>query len=410
MMTSRVDAFTRTHAAVAARAVTCLLALLGGLVAAGCDDDPPRRRAEPERWAWREVTLPAPANAGEHLVIRDVTVCDGTWYVVGAMATSSGDTRPAAWRSADGASWQTITMTPLTFWGKQHVMYSAACRGALLAAMGAKRGGAHANPRTSSWHTDAGGGMTEMIDAYTLFGGPDALNVSKLVAGPDGWMIAGNRLTGAAAWTSPDGSNFTLRSNLPQLKSDPEWNTYALDTVADGRGWTLVGGASRPGRIDRDPAAWSTTDGASWQRAIVPGSAAYEEFQRAVRTDAGLVAAGLRGDVFGAWQRRDDGWHEAGQFGTVQAKQTSGPIRVGAVGSLAAGPAANVAAAVSDGVAFTLWRSPDGGGTWVQVVLPPASFPAGPDQAMAIAWAGGRWMLAADDGKAGRVWVADFSG
>jgi photosystem II stability/assembly factor-like uncharacterized protein len=63
---------------------------------------------------------------------------------------------------------------------------------------------------------------------------------------------------------------------------------------------------------------------------------------------------------------------------------------------------------VSDGEAYTIWGSTDHGGTWSAVPMPVAQ-PAGPDRAAVVFGDGGRWMYLADDGHAGRIWVADLN-
>lgn len=85
------------------------------------------------------------------MMLRDAASCDGRWFVVGAVADASGGTRPAAWFSADGSAWVPLRVEARTFYGRQNVLSSVACRGGRMAALGAKTGGAHGNPRTSTW-------------------------------------------------------------------------------------------------------------------------------------------------------------------------------------------------------------------------------------------------------------------
>lgn len=381
-------------------------------LAAGCGsagDDGPDPEPQPLSWQWTEARLPMPDGASvsnERVVVRDVTSCGNQWYVVGGLSTPANDTRPAMWRSTDSVTWEPLPLQPVTFYGRQHILYSVACRDGVVTVLGSKRGGAHAYPRTSHWRMPAGGPLVEVISAFELYGGPDAGNVERVVAGPRGFVIAGNRMTGAAVWTSPDGSEFTLRSGVPPLAGGADLYTAGADVVADSTGWTLVGGASKRGRTDRDPVAWTSADGATWERVDLAGDKTYEDLQRAVRVGDDVLATGVKGEVFGTWLRRGGRWEAKADFGSVRGGvAASGPTTVGGAVSMAAGDA-SVLTAVSDGGAYSVWRSTDSGGSWRRVGLP-AELPAGAERSVAVTGSGARWLLAGDDAKQGRIWYAD---
>lgn len=388
-------------------------AALALAVVVGCGEtDGERPDPEPQPplgWQWTEARLPMPGGAAvsnERIVVRDAARCDDQWYVVGGLSTPASDTRPAIWRSTDGVAWESLPLQPNGYYGRQHILYSVACRDGVVTVLGAKRGGAHANPRTSHWRMAAGAPLTEVISAFELYGGPDASNVARLAAGPKGFAIAGNRMTGAAAWTSPDGAEFTLRSGVPPLAGGADLYTAAADVVADTDGWTLVGGASKRGRTDRDPVAWTSADGATWQRTDLPGDDAYEDLQRVVRVGEDVLATGVKGDVFGTWLRRGGRWESRAGFGSVRGGvAASGPTTVGGSVSMASGDA-SILAAVSDGGAYSVWRSADQGGSWRRVALP-ADLPSGAERSIALAASGTRWLLVGDDARQGRIWFAD---
>jgi hypothetical protein len=86
----------------------------------------------------------------------------------------------------------------------------------------------------------------------------------------------------------------------------------------------------------------------------------------------------------------------------------SGPTTVGGSVSMASG-GASVLTAVSDGGAYSVWRSADEGGSWRRVALP-ADLPAGAERSIGLAASGTKWLLAGDDARQGRVWLADDSG
>jgi hypothetical protein len=381
-----------------AAAVLTVLLLACGLV--GCD-----RAAEPPapdpgvRPAWQEVALPLPAGATGRVVTRDAARCADRWYVVGAVAGPGGDTAPAAWTSADARSWTAVAVRPKTYYGHRNVLYTAACRDGRLAAVGGKVGGAHGNPRVSSWRQLPDGSLDEVIAAFTLYGGPSAINVARLVAGPPGFLIVGNRVSGAAVWRSPDAAEFTILEGAPGLASDPGGETWAFDAVAGKAGWVLAGGLLRRGRFDRDPFAWTSPDGTAWTRDDAPSTKEYEELQRvAIDTDGTPVAVGLRGRAFGAWRREAAGWVAVARFGAPGDK---GVPRVRGLAVTSAG----LLAATNDGAAHALWLSVDGGRSW-RTVSAPVAVPAGADSDVAVIPGGDLVVLLTDDARAGRVWLA----
>ena len=86
----------------------------GLLVLAGCGGGD---RAGPSPGLARVVAARRPT--GTRAVVRDATYCGGRWYVVGATATPSAQTRPAVWSSTDAhalarrrASTRAATTTP----------------------------------------------------------------------------------------------------------------------------------------------------------------------------------------------------------------------------------------------------------------------------------------------------------
>ena len=164
---------------------------------------------------------------------------------------------------------------------------------------------------------------------------------------------------------SPDAAEFALVEGAPELASDAVGRDLRRSTRRRCRtaGWPWA--ALLPaGRIDRDPAVWTSPDGRSWRRAVLPGGPEYEELQRVALVGGVPVAVGLRGSTFGAW-RQDGGrlaWPRA-------ASGDAGRRGVPAVGSLvAAGD--RLVAAVTDGVRHSVWVSADRGGSWREVAMP----------------------------------------
>ncbi|GAA2467300.1 hypothetical protein [Winogradskya humida] len=365
---------------------------------AGCSADPPAPPSPSEIGrTWRAVELPAPQGAPGRTVLRDVTFCPGHWFAVGAVATSVEATRPAAWSSTDGRSWKPLAIEAKTYYGEQNILSSVACRDGRMAAVGAKVGGAHGNPRTSSWYETAAGTLREVTAPFELYGGPQAVNVSRLDAGPAGWLITGNRMSGAAAWTSADATRFDIHERAPGLASTAAGESWAFDGVPSGAGWLVVGGYLPTGRIDRDAAGWTSSDGKTWTAvSAADPTPDYEELQRVAVADV-PVAVGVRGGRFGAWRLQERTWVPAGAFGAVA------PGGRGGVRSVAYADGV-LTAVTSDGVAYSLWSSPDGGRAWSPVAMP-ARVAAGADSAAAVAVGPGGVLLIADDAQKALIYL-----
>ncbi|MBQ1025717.1 hypothetical protein [Micromonospora sp. C95] len=395
MRRGRVDVTARPRRAFApALRRTAALVILSLLLVTGCRAGTPGPdEAPPLQPDWRELTLPAPPGAPGRLMLRDVTACGGRWYIVGAVGGPGDATRPAAWTSADGVSWESVRIVADSYYGRQNILYSVACRGGRFAAVGAKSGGAHANPRVSSWVRRADGALVEVRAGFELYGGPQAVNVARMVAGESNFMIVGNRVSGAAVWLSGAADGFEILAGVPGLATDERGVTWLFDATPVDGGWLAVGGIIGPGRIDRDPLAWRSSDGRSWQREPVPGTDEYDELQRVVRVGGGPVAVGLRGRAFGGWRVGPGGWERAGGFGVAAS---SGVPAVRGLSTFDG----QLVTVVTDGVRHALWSSADRGVSWRRAVLP-REVPAGPVSSVAVFGTPGRLLLVLDDGAAG---------
>jgi hypothetical protein len=369
--------------------LACGLALV---LAAACTAPAPPPVPMPASLAWTEATLPMPPGTPGRLAVLDAADCDGIWYVVGGVLGAGDATRPAAWTSADGRTWRTVTFMPLpgSYYGPEDLIYSVACAGGRVAGIGARSGGAHGNPRVSTWRTLADGRFAEVSAAFETYGGDSAVNVARLAAGPSGFVIAGNRTSGAAVWLSRDGASFRLFEGAPGLASDANHRTAASDAVAGTGGqWVIVGGSAATGSADQEPAMWVTRDGSRFTRVDVPFDPGYNELQRAIRIGDDIVAVGPRGQTIGAWRGPASALSRSGS--TIAQEGTFGQAADGVQALAAAG--GRLIAASGAG----LWLSADRGATWR-----PLRAPAGAGRSMAVAGRAGMVLLAA----AGRVWTA----
>jgi hypothetical protein len=359
--------------------------------------------------SWAAVDLPASGTGRP--VVRDVAACSGRWYAAGGYATADGGTRPGLWTSVNARAWSEVPLAPVSAYGPTQLLTSVSCGSAAVVAIGSTSGGVHGNARVSTWAGSPGGALTEQPAPFELFGGPDAIGVGKLAAslpGAPGFLIVGawrdaNGQAGAAVWVSGgDGRAFRLVNADAELESDARGATEAHDAVARPGGFTLVGSVGTPGsRVSaRDPAVWTSSDGLAWRRAPVPVAAENEELQRVLAVPGGELAVGVRGDGFGAWRgsATGDGWRAAGRFGSFAGSGLP------AVTGLVTGPGGDAYAVVGDGSRYRLWSGTDGT-SWTERALP-AAVPVGEQRTVVVAGAGGRLLLAAEDGTSSRLWLA----
>ncbi|WP_109506337.1 hypothetical protein [Nocardioides speluncae] len=383
------------------RAIGAVLLLLMAAACTDAEEDPP---AAPSL-EWTETSLSMPGGQAGRVAVRDAARCGEQWYVVGAVFAGPGESRPAAWRSADGQAWTALVMRPRSYWARRNVIYSVACRSGEVAMIGAKEGGAHGNPRVSTWRQLADGSFESVTAPFELYGGPHAVNVGRLVAGPPGWLIVGNRFSGAAVWTSPDARAFRLVDDDPALRRDAELDTFAVDaTYAAGGAWTVVGGAQRQGRVPRVPMAWVSTDGVAWRRVKVPYDEEFAELQRVTPIADGQLAVGVKGSRFGTWRETGGRWRSGPVFGHIDDDITAAPF----VSALAVADRL-VLASASDGRQYALWGSPDAGAHWSMLDTPVQPETAG-EQVLIARISGDEVLLLADDAKSGRVWQAAVPG
>lgn len=352
---------------------------------------------------WSAAELPVPDGAPGRVAVRDAVHCGDVWWVVGGVVldqpSETQDARPAAWRSTDGTTWEALPVTATTYWGRRAVLAGVACSGGAVVAIGARSGGAHGNPRVTTFF-EKDGGLDDQSAPFNLYGGATATNVGPITGADPGWLVTGNRISGPAVWHSTDGRDFTIEEDVPGLADEEGFTSLAQAGAWDGEQWVVVGGGNAAGTLDREPVEWTSPDARAWERHEVPGSDGFDDLERVVATDQGLVGLGLRGDRFGAWLRDDGGWDAASDFGSIPEESRSSPF----VASLVSG-GSGLWATTSDGSAYALWHS-DAGDEWSEVSLPATPPETAGEHVLAVAAHDDEVVLLADDGEGGRVWRA----
>ncbi len=347
---------------------------------------------------WRESSLPTPDGA--RAVVRDAAYCAGRWYVVGATATSATRTRPAVWSSPDAEHWQAVRLDPGgDYYAARAILGSVGCRHGRIAVLGAKSGGAHGMPRTATWRQRGDGSLVAVRASYELYGGVRAVRVNRLSGGAPGWLIAGTRTNGAAVWRSADARTFRLEDGAPGLASTRRATTQGFDAAWRDGAWWVVGAAVDRGGVET-ALSWTPAGPGRWTPRPLPVEASVATAERVTPTPDGLVAVGLDDDAFAAWTLADGSWTLTHRFGRRDPAGTEAAYVAGlsSVGD-------EVAVTYSDGAHFRLALGPSGE-PWPDVVIPVA-VPVTGDAQLAVAGGDGRFLLLADAGSGGRVWVAD---
>ncbi|UQU64348.1 hypothetical protein COUCH_36225 [Couchioplanes caeruleus] len=329
------------------------------------------------------MTLPAAVPK----VLRDAVRCGSRWWVVGALQPAGGDPRPAAWDSADGRTWRSVTIMPHpgSFYGPRNVLYSVACANGRIAVIGAQSGGAHGNPRTSTWYQRPDGALAEVPAPFELYGGDEAVDVGRIVGGPGGFLIAGNRTSGPAAWLSRDGTRF-VRHEVG------EKGALARDgAVLDSR-YFLIGAAAPASGQVAGGVVWESADGTRWARSPVEAV----ELQRLTMFHGNLIAVGQRGDAFAAWRRDDGKWVAVGGGDPSGGGTRAGgeDAAVGGFGRVTPTGVRSLTVAAGKLVASAdrVWSSPDGG-SWTEIAVPAGPVAvAGSDDALLLIGADRAWL------------------
>ncbi|MDE9366609.1 hypothetical protein PZ938_13430 [Luteipulveratus sp. YIM 133132] len=388
----------------AARRAGLVAAAVAVVLVAGCSGGPtptPSATSPQVVAGWRRLPDPAPGAR-----VRAAVEIGGRTLVVGSVPSGDGRT-PAAWTTTNGQQWQRISTRPVTPYGSLADLVMVARDGDRVAAFGQAYGGAHSNPRPTTWTldlTEATPAFVEHEQSFTLLGGEDAIGVTALSARPaGGFLLTGDWTArtgryGAAVWTAQDGVTWTRRADAAGLASAPGEQTTARGATAGPGGFVVVGSALGSGVPPSQPLTWTSPDGVSWRRHALPVPESLKQ-DGAVASAASCDAVGclVAGSSQGSAQRPirwtvDQGGH---------------PTRPAAVGPPAGltqataiqrvGPSAYVLETVDH--VLRLEEIPGTGATARSVLLPVRS------RQGALGVVAGRLLLAATDG----LWLRDGS-
>jgi len=297
---------------------------------------------------------------------------------------------PAVFVSADGLSWDRIddpwsTDDEFTF-----LSDVAVAPDATLVAVGGNLSDA------AVWVSPDGLGWSRIVS--DALGGPDAQNISGVVAGGPGLVAVGDDGSNAAVWVSPDGFGWSKVEDTDLLAGEAQ-SVAMFDVTAGGPGLVAVGRAVF-GDADAEPAAWVSADGFDWSRLPSETFAAesgYYGFEKVTRHPASGRLIGFAAQTWTSvdgydWAITADGE----QFGAP-------PPGAEVAWSGDVGVAAGVDRAIS------LWASGDAGVTWTEVDTDQPVFEGYNPQVRAVVERGGQFIVAGEAGdylnEVGAIWI-----
>ncbi|MDY7099755.1 MAG: sialidase family protein [Actinomycetota bacterium] len=240
------------------------IAELGGRVVIGGEvyedgREPTVWTSTPDGSRWRAITLPAP-DARIGYAVVGLAATDAGIVALGNPIGSSGP--PIAWWSSDGYQWTQADTGTMT---RSDRVVDVAVRGNRIVAVGS------VDPHTISerpvaW-TSTNGGRSWTRAGLPGRSAEDGLTeVTAVAAGPQGFLAVGNIDEpnaafdfDAVAWTSADGSSWTLAAAF----AAPDHYSLALAVASTSSGFVVTGveGATRG---EASATAWLTTNGTPW--------------------------------------------------------------------------------------------------------------------------------------------------
>jgi hypothetical protein len=305
------------------RALVAILVVPAAAVVAtllgGCRD-----AGTPSALGWHRLDVPAGA--------RVTATASGTSLLVAGQVGTGDGAEPRVWQ-VSGTTWSPVPLRPATYYGGRAVLVRVAASGTHLVALGRAVGGAHGNPRFSTWSGTASG-MSETVQQFELFGGPRAIGLNDLAAGPEqdvvvGSWAPGTGAAGVAVWTG-DGATYRRLDDDPGLRSSPSDQTSAAAIAAWGTGFALAGTTTHlgGGRIGLHATAfWQALAHAPWRRTALPSSGE----SRALAVDCSssdCLLAGVDRGRLALWRLDRDGRSRTVRVDRAPVLEESADIQV----------------------------------------------------------------------------------
>ena len=256
--------------------------MLAGLLCS-CDDAAPT-------YAWKSVAVPDGLSP-----VMAVSTSHG--LLVGA--ESDADAPMPRLLTFEGDEWTAVPVAARSYYAKRGRWRSILTIGDRVLALSAIPGGAHFNPRWTTWEGTFDG-VTDYVQTMSTFGGPRAGSLRGLVAVDGQPAIVGSWISDEgvldiATWSVVDHTWTRHPSAGTPLAGS---RTSLVSVRASGPGPILVGSVTSLGDgIRVEPVWWR---GPEWDRAVLPGGTG-EALAEACGADECLVA-GYVGKRLALWE------------------------------------------------------------------------------------------------------------
>lgn len=255
----------------------------------------------PQTPAWRVVTPPGMTPSALFVGANAV--------FVGGQAAAP-DAAPVLDRQ-DGDGWREVPATAATGYGQVATFVEGAANPAgRIVMMGTATGGAHLNPRWTTWIGDDAG-IVEQPQTSETFGGPNAGGITGVTYGAEPAIVGSWSLdagaTGVAVWRR-QASTWAREPSPPVFVGSPP-TTIESATAATAVGSTtvivglqtdLAGGA-----VHQRAELWRS-DGGAWSRTDMDTSGADSAATDVTCTDTDCLVVGRSDGDLAVWRVSDD--------------------------------------------------------------------------------------------------------
>jgi hypothetical protein len=225
-----------------------------GLVAVGDAGPAPAAWRSADGRTWQAASLPSVAEKGAAQLLA-VTGRPSGYLGGGWLLGSDGRSSATIWTSPDGRAWATEPALP---GGVAAQVHGLAADPSIAVAVGVSTTGS--TDRAVAWVSSDGRDWRS-----ATVEGADGSRMEAVIPTPAGWLAVGSRdgALSAASWTSTDGLTWHAAPEEPALR-DLNGRIHMLGVAADGAGYVAVGWRDSAG--NGNAVAWTSTDGADWTR------------------------------------------------------------------------------------------------------------------------------------------------
>jgi hypothetical protein len=207
----------------------------------------------------------------------------------------------------DGDDWRSVPATAATGYGQVATFVAGATDPAgRIVLLGTATGGAHLNPRWTTWIGDAAG-LVEEPQTPETFGGWDAGGVTTVVDAAEpaivgAWSVDGGA-TGVAVWRHRASAWVREPSPAVFVGSPPATTESATAAAAVGATTVIVGlQTDLAGGAVRQRAEFWWSDGGTWSRTDLDTSGADSAATDVACSDAECLVVGRQDGVLAAWR------------------------------------------------------------------------------------------------------------